>query len=176
MSIEGDGIYQHFGSEVLIYGIRWSPAGDTIAYHGIDAKGIRTLHFVDPSTQSEFYSSNMGVEASMIWSPDGRYVIVTGPGYVGTIDAMSFEKTDLVSNGAGGFWPVGWSPDAKKLLIGGSCCGLRGFFYVDIDQPGHAYSVTAALMKGGVYTTADPAWAPDQDVIAFSAYRGCRCP
>ncbi len=69
-----------------------------------------------------------------------------------------------------------WHLRQTMLLIGMTCCGLKNFIFVDIDKAGEEHEVDEDLRRDVVFTTEDPVWAPDAELIAFSGFKGCRCP
>lgn len=156
--------------------VKWSPGGDRLAYLEMGSDRLTKLHIFGLKDRVDEYVTNMSFSYSLVWSPDGEHIVVGGATHVTMIDAITFSRQALIG-GAASYRPAGWSQDGTRLLISANCCGLLGFFYVDIDEPGIAHGVDGDLTEAESFSTEDPMWAPDADLITFSGFRGCRgCP
>lgn len=175
IDVHANGLTPLTNADSTVTDVKWSPTRDILAYINEDTHDTE-LHIVDLDNQSEKRSTNIAPAASLVWSPDGNQVIVGTVMTVKMFNATSLSQQTLTSAPLPRFWPIGWSPDGKKLLIGMTCCGLKSFIFVDINKAGEEHEVDEELRRDVVFTTEDPVWAPDAELIAFSGFKGCRCP
>lgn len=161
--------------EGTISNIAWEPDGGRGAYLETNNRGLMRLHLLNATTAQEVFGADVGLSFGLLWSPDGRYIVEGGVTQVTIIDTEDFSQKTLIG-GVASYTPEGWSAEGTKLVVSTMCCGLGGFIYVNIHKPGTVHSVDDTLTGNQAFTTEDPVWAPDADLIAFSGFRGCRCP
>ena len=99
-----------------------SPDGSKVAVAVVD-QSIRTrdlwIYDVKGSTRTRF-TNDSAEENWMIWSPDGRRVVLNSfiPGRSRLLESpvASATPTEALQTDGGGVWPVSWSPDGKFIL------------------------------------------------------------
>lgn len=99
-----------------------SPDGTRVAVAVRDrARSTRDIWIYDASSgvRTQF-TSDASDENWLIWSPDGRRVLLNSFGPAG-LQLLDAPATDLASgmarlSGAEGVWPVSWSPDGRVVL------------------------------------------------------------
>jgi Tol biopolymer transport system component len=174
VDLDGNALTQLTEHDDFILNVEWSPTDNLIAYIGV-AEDTSTLHVIDAGNGEDRLSIGLGLPIGLAWSPDGQRLTVGGPTTAHMIDISTSTRQPL-TGGVANYWPEGWSPDGGRVLVGANCCGLIGFLYVDVDQDFARHTVYDELEADRAFTAEDPTWAPDADLIAFSGFRGCRCP
>jgi hypothetical protein len=95
-----------------------------------------------------------------VWSPDSHWLAVADPAGIRLIDPDSGEERLLPPpNGVGGAGAMAWSPDGKRLAVGGA-----SGWYVDDVATGQVTNVApnSAAPQGPM----TPVWSPDGSEIA----------
>jgi hypothetical protein len=95
-----------------------------------------------------------------VWSRDSHWLAVADPAGIRLIDPDSGEERLLPPpNGVGGAGAMAWSPDGKRLAVGGA-----SGWYVDDVETGQVTNVApnSALPQGPIA----PVWSPDGSAIA----------
>jgi Tol biopolymer transport system component len=175
VDVDGHTLARLTESDGAVFSVEWSPTDNLIAYIEVVEMRAWTLHIIDAGTEEERFSTGKFMAGSLMWAPNGQGLAVSGS-QVDMYDMGTFTRQTLIG-GPASFWPASWSPDGNGLLVGFNCCGLKGFYYVEVDQANTPHEVYESLEADSVFTAEDPTWAPDADLIAFSGFPGCRgCP
>lgn len=150
----------------------WSPTESSLAYNvftGDYSHEVR-MQMMDagqPRGAPIVLDSTRYPISRPIWSPDGQFVAVGWPTGGGIIDKDTLARTVVVQSVAS-YEPRGWSGDGTALLFVSSGCCLMGIDFVRVEEPMIPHVVLGSQLDGTNFWQVDAAWAPDEDLIAFS--------
>jgi WD40-like Beta Propeller Repeat len=139
---------------------------------------VWTMSAVDGSNRTVFFDGtahpsscqNMEPQAS----PDGKYILFTCTGSIGSQDCRINVSGDLatfvqLTNGVGIFGDPHWSFDSSKIVVSRMTSdGYVNLWTMNIDGTGLAQLTHFTTVVGNVGRFAsDPGWSPDGTQIAF---------
>ncbi|HET9603824.1 MAG TPA: hypothetical protein VFO96_06000 [Gemmatimonadales bacterium] len=154
--------------EVWVSSAEWSPDGQKIAftvihYDWADDESHVALYLMDADGSNAILRADGFSDPS--WSPDGRWVAVTGPDGIYTVSAEA-DGTAPVLLAEGASDPA-WSPDGTKVafaeVVSDPELGVHGSLKV-MHADGTAVTT---IVNDGAGVVGDPAWSPDGERLAF---------
>jgi len=107
----------------------WSPRGDEIAFHALDADGLHLMlvqasgeglrKLADWANADEIYDP--GLQAPPVWSPDGEALLWAGAAADASLDLFVVDVDGSgpsnLTNSPGDDWDPAWSPDGKFIAF-----------------------------------------------------------
>ncbi|MCU0619971.1 MAG: hypothetical protein MUC69_00545 [Gemmatimonadales bacterium] len=121
-------------------------------------------------TWSSNYETFRFLNSKASWSPDGRYLAVSGRrGKYDDIVILEPRRNKTVRRIAvklDGMTTPSWSPDGRRLVFTGYRGGLSDLYVVDADG-GNLRQLT-----NDAYADLHPSWSPDGSRVAFVTDRG----
>jgi dipeptidyl aminopeptidase/acylaminoacyl peptidase len=118
---------------------RWSPSGQRVAfvrvarcYYEFECKAPSNVYVVTPDGSSRRRMTEHAKAASLIWSPDGRSILMTeespnglSEGKIAVVGADGRRLRRVASNASA----LAWSPDGRKILYSHN----RALWLMDAD-------------------------------------------
>jgi Tol biopolymer transport system component len=142
----------------------WSPDGSMIAFDSAKAGGIHIFTIRADGTGLRQVTSGDG-EGYPSWSPDGRHMVVDGPGGINIITVATGKMRPLTANpfGSHGYDSVpDYSPDGKQIVFHRTHDSTSSLFVVNVDGTG------LHQLKRNARNAEDPRWSPDGSRILFT--------
>ena len=160
------------GDNDWVFWPTWSPDGSRIAFVSDSSTYSPTLWLMnkDGSGKRQLLAPSALQEAAdaLSWSPDGKYLAVTGFGHevsqVVLLDVGRGAPQVLTSTAKGAFDPA-WSRDGAFLAYSAREAGGVNVHIRRIDS-----GAETALSVGGL--SRSPAWSPDGRHLAYLSARG----
>jgi Tol biopolymer transport system component len=165
---------------------RWSPDGTRIAYRRwtIDRGRAQlcSIELLDRSTgeQTPLTSPQPGRDNPYGWSPDGRWVVVTGGRYVAGQSALVLlplaaapraenHARLVTSDKCHWLWQAAMSPDGRWVALQAAPRGDTRVSTIYLVRPeGGAWM----QLTEGTYWDDKPRWSPDGKILYFASSRG----
>ncbi len=157
----------------------WSPAGDRIAFSGVNTSGRETVYTIRPDGSGLVDLGMMG--EGIEWSPDGTKVMFnshTGDGdwQIWVMNADGSAKTQLTTapavhrGGPGGNHTGAWSPDTTQIVFQSDRAGDYDVYLMDADGANQRLVITRPGSQ------APSAWLPDGRLVVADWSTGKNLP
>lgn len=168
MDVDGWGMKEVTGEQVLEVSPRWSPDGSSAIYTSYSS-GYPDVYIHDLRVGSrEKVAHYEGLNAQGDLSPDGRTLVLTlsysGDPEICSKDLASGKIRRLTNNRATDASPC-WSPDGRRVAFVSDRSGSPQVWLMNADGS----NVERVTLRGD-YNTA-PDWSPDGTRIAYCALR-----
>ncbi len=139
----------------------WSKNGRRLTYSW---SGINVITV--EGNESEKLASGWGAQ----WSPDGKRIGYYSGLTITTLDVETKKATAIYDGADGGFsqiyWNMKWSPDGKRICFKATKAGAETISSIDVDPANPRLKVHHT----GTRISADIAWHPDGQRVAFSMF------
>ena len=142
----------------------WSPAHAALVYARIDGE-TDELFVIDPSdgTRTSVVTHNidpspLGLEPSLVWSPDGSRIAYVDGNSVYAVDVEGGEPS-LLADSFEDIIEIAWSPDATQILVHD-----QGRYRVQVMN---ADGSDLHVVLEGEDACCETAWSPNGDRIVY---------
>jgi Tol biopolymer transport system component len=144
--------------------VAWNPDGKTIAFYGLVDKNFYIYDWDGVVlTLLDSVTYGVGNAHKIVWSPDGRYVVLTQSDKISLYEWNGFSLTLLFTeNIAGGCIGASWSPDSRFLAL--AIYGLDKIVIYEFN--GIELTVVANVFS--VYQARAVSWKHDGNYLIFS--------
>ncbi|MGB7806728.1 MAG: hypothetical protein WBM72_14130, partial [Actinomycetota bacterium] len=147
----------------------WSPAHAALAYARIDGE-TDELFVIDPSdgTRTSLVTHNidpspLGLEPSLVWSPDGSRVAYVDGSSVYAVDVEGGERS-LLADSFEDIIDIAWSPDGTQILVHD-----EGRYRIQVMN---ADGADLHVLVEGEDACCETAWSPNGDRILYMLSTG----